>query len=267
MRHVLGPIIWGLAILSVVLIGSGNAHAETLKVSPDAPFIAHLGAGVLLYAHIIGGAIGLASGITASFTKKGSKLHRVSGHVFLFSMFVTYLVGSGVAPFLETGQRPNFVAGILALYLLISGVAAAKRKRFEAGVYEYAGLVTAFFVAAMGAVFAYIGMNSPTGTIDGTPPQAFVLFILLGTIAMLGEVHVIVRKSISYSVRISRHLWRMCASFFIASASLFLGQPRVFPDWFNASPAPFLLSFVPIFVLVGYSAWHRLPKRKRHIVK
>ena len=48
-------------------------------------------------------------------------------------MFVTYLIGAGVAPFLETGQRPNFVAGVLALYLLTSGVMAAMRRDFRAG--------------------------------------------------------------------------------------------------------------------------------------
>ncbi|MEL6686012.1 MAG: hypothetical protein AAFP97_00145, partial [Pseudomonadota bacterium] len=109
-------------VLGLVLFTAFPAYAERLVIAEEAPVWAHWGAAALLYAHIGGGTIGLISGVLALATRKGSKLHRQMGLIFFVSMAVTYLVGGGVAPFLIEGQRPNFVAAVLALYLLISGV-------------------------------------------------------------------------------------------------------------------------------------------------
>ena len=71
-----------------------------------------------------------------------------------------------------------------------------------------------------------------------------------GAAAAFGELNVILRKTISETARIARHLWRMCVSLFFASGSLFLGQPQVFPDWFNATPAPFILALAPLVAMI-----------------
>ena len=163
-------------------------------------------------------------------------------------MFVTYLIGAGVAPFLPQGQRPNFVAGVLALYLLLSGVSAARRRPFVAGIGEKIGLAVAATIAAMGVTFMMIGAQNGTGTVDGAPPQAFILFVAFGSLAAVGEIRILIQKSLSNISRILRHLWRMCASFFFASGSLFLGQPQVFPEAFNHSAWPTLLAFFPLIV-------------------
>ena len=232
----------------LLLVVPSCAWATRLEASPDAPFLLHLGAAMLLWSHIGGGAVGLLSGTVTVIARKGSRLHRLSGRVFLLSMFVAYFVAACVAPFLEDGQRPNFVAAILALYLLVSGILAARRKIFRAGRAEVVGLLVAITVTALGGVFMYMGVHSPTGTVDGSPPQAFVLFMSVGVMAGVGEVSALLRRTLSRQARIIRHLWRMCVSFFIASGSLFLGQPQVFPDSFNQSFAPVALAFAPLLV-------------------
>jgi len=166
------------------------------------------------------------------------------------SMFIAYLIGAGVAPFLSEGQRPNFVGGVLALYLLISGVMTARRRPFRAGTAERVGVVVAILITSMGILFAYLGANDPSGTIDGSPPQAFYLFTIVGSVALGGEINALVRGQLSEVARKMRHLWRMCVSFFIASGSLFLGQPQIFPEWFNASLLPAMLAFAPILVML-----------------
>lgn len=252
---------WSSALLFLFfVVVAGTAHAATLQVDPDAAAWAHIGAAFLLYAHIGGGVVGLISGLAASFSRKGSPLHRTSGKIFLVSMFITYLVGAGVAPFLTEGQRPNFVAGVLALYLLISGVMAAKRRTFTAGRAEVVGLLVAITITGLGIMFMVMGANSESGTVDGSPPQAFYLFILVGSIAAVGELNVLIRKQISQTAGVIRHLWRMCCSFFFASASLFLGQPQVFPDWFNQTPFPFLLAFLPLFIMAFWVIRVRMGK-------
>lgn len=241
---------WLIALL--MLTAGPEALAERLTVAPDAPAVAHIGASIVLYLHIIGGAIGLATGVAASLARKGGSIHRAAGKAFVVAMFVTYLIGAGVAPFLTTGQRPNFVAGVLALYLLISGVATARRRPFRAGMAERVGLVVAITITGMGLYFMQLGASSATGTVDGSPPQAFVLFTVFGLVAAIGELNAILRGTLSPAARTSRHLWRMCASFFIASGSLFLGQPQIFPQAFNDSAAPFVLAFAPLLVMVLY---------------
>jgi hypothetical protein len=57
----------------------------------------------------------------------------------------------------------------------------------------------------------------------------------------------ILRGGISGAQRITRHLWRMCVALFIAAASLFLGQPNVFP----ASVRGSFILFVPEVAVLG----------------
>jgi uncharacterized membrane protein len=245
-------------VFCALVLDGGVAHATRLEVHPDAPVWAHAGAGILLYLHIGGGIIGLLMGSLAIASRKGGTLHRTAGNVFFGAMVVTYLIGAGVAPFLADGQRPNFVAGVLALYLLITGWRAARRGDTRAGRAEILGLVIAIAIAGLGAYFMYLGTHSPTGTVDGSPPQAFVVFALAGSVAAAGDLKWILRRRISGAARTARHLWRMCFSLFIASVSLFLGQPQVFPDWFNATPLPFFFAFGP---LVAMAIWLAIVRR------
>ncbi len=246
----------------LMLFAVSDANAVRLEVEETAPAWAHFGAAVLLYLHIGGGTVGIISGAIASIASKGQTLHRIAGRVFVVSMFIAYFIGATVAPFLTEGQRPNFVGAILALYLLYSGVSAAWRREFRAGLAEKIGLIVALGIVAMGAVFMYMGMNSESGTVDGSPPQAFFLFIIAGSIAACGEINALIKRQLNATDRLVRHLWRMCFSFFIASGSFFLGQPQVFPAWFNDSGLNFLFSFLPLVILMLFLAKIRFSARQ-----
>jgi hypothetical protein len=50
--------------------------------------------------------------------------------------------------------------------------------------------------------------------------------------------------------RIARHLWRMCFALFIASASIFLARQQLFPALFRKTGALYLLSFLPIILMI-----------------
>ena len=228
---------------------SADAAAARLEPAPDASFWVHLGADVLLWAHIGGGLVGLVTGVIAVAAPKGDRLHRGAGRLFLWSMAVAYVVGAGVAPFLSVGQRPNFVAGVLALYLLVTGIGAARRRDFRAQTGDAVGALVPLAVMVLGVTFMVQGARSESGTVDGSPPQAFVLFLIVGGCALAGDVNVLLRRVLTPPMRTARHLWRMCASFFMATGSFFLGQPQVFPDAFNASPFPALLAFAPLFAM------------------
>ncbi len=255
-----------MRLLFLILAASAMAApaiAETLKPAADAPVWMHWGAALLLYLHIGGGTLGLLSGTVAVLSPKGRPVHRAAGKVFFVSMFIAYAVGAGVAPFLETGQRPNFVAGILALYLLVTAWLAAKRRDPVVGLIEYGGLAVALTVVAAGAYFMMQGMNDPSGTVDGSPPQAFVLFIVTGLLAAGGELHVVLRRTITGVSRISRHLWRMCMSLFIASGSFFLGQQQILPEAVRGSLWQFGPVIFPLAAAVLWLVIEHLPKKVR----
>jgi len=205
----------------------------------------------------------MISGAAAPSIRKGARLHRLAGGVFVASMFVTYLIGAGVAPFLEEGQRPNFVAGIMALYLLVTGWRTARQRERRAGIAEAAGLVIALAIAGTGAVFMQMGAASPAGTIDGSPPQAFVQFTVAGVAAAAGQLNVLLRRGISDAARIARHLWRMCFSLFLASGSFFLGQMQVLPDGLRHTAFPFVAAFAPLQGMLFWLVWVRTGWRRR----
>lgn len=246
--------IFSFYLLLSLCIFAGGVGAENLEAGPGAPAIVHLAAAALLYMHIGGGVIGLAMGTTAIAAKKGGIIHRAAGNIFFVAMFITYLIGAGVAPFLTEGQRPNFVAGVLSLYLVISGWRTARRGDASAGWGEKIGLAIALTITGLGLLFIRMGAMSPDGTVDGSPFQAFYLFAFAGSAAAAGELNMILRGGLTGAARIARHLWRMCVAFFIGAGSLFLGQMQLFPDWFNATPLPFALAFAPLIAMTVWLA-------------
>ncbi len=111
-----------------------------------------------------------------------------------------------------------------------------------------------------------MGAASPSGTVDGSPPQAFVLFTIAGAFAAAGELNFLIRRQLSNVARIARHLWRMCFSLFIASGSFFLGQQQVFPEALQDSVLLLVLALAPLPVMlfwlgkIRFDAWRRRAK-------
>jgi uncharacterized membrane protein len=260
-RILFAPVLFAVAFVAALL--PSVALAENLEAGPGDPVWMNLAANALLWAHIAGGAIGMVTGVIALASRKGQSVHRAAGSVFFVAMFTAYAIGAGVAPFLTTGQRPNFVAGILALYLLISGTLAARQRTVKAGRPEIIGLVVALTITAAGVIFMRMGAASPSGTVDGSPPQAFFLFTIAGAFAAAGELHVLLRKSLSHVARTARHLWRMCFSLFIASGSFFLGQQQVFPKAVQDSVLLYVVALSPLPIMlfwlgkVYFDDWRR----------
>jgi hypothetical protein len=78
---------------------------------------------------------------------------------------------------------------------------------------------------------------------------------MFGTIALLaalGDSRMMRAGGIDGARRIARHLWRMCLAMFIATASFFLGQPKVFP---RALVKSGLLAIPVLLVLVLMFYW------------
>jgi hypothetical protein len=221
-----------------------------LQVPVGSPWWLAAGADLILFLHIAGGAIALGSGAIALFAKKGGRTHVIAGLAFCVSMAIMASIGAAASPFLPVPERANVIAGILTLYLVWSGWRSVRSTQVVAGRLEMLGLIVAMTTVATGARWAIQAGNSPTGTLDDTPPQAFYVFIVLGTFAAIGDLRLIARGRIAGASRLSRHIWRMCAALLIASASFFLGQQRVMPVWMRGSPWLLVPTFAPLVVMV-----------------
>lgn len=221
-----------------------------LEVGADSSIAARFGAAALLYLHIGGGLVGIVSGAGALVIKKGSRLHRLVGNVFFVSMLIMAAIGAIVSPFLPTPSWLNVAAGTVTLYMLVTSWIAAQRDRtvgrFEIGAFVFAIVL----VAACVSIGMYI-LKHPTTDASQGPFPAF-LFAAITTLAAIGDLRLILRKSLSAVQRLVRHLWRMCYALFIAVGSLFLGQPQVFPDAVRGTG----LLFVPVLlVLLSLIYW------------
>jgi len=244
----------GVSIAAAATLWSGASYADHLHLSADAAFWARFGAAALLVVHIGGGSLGIISGAAALAFRKGSARHRAAGKVFFVSMLVSYTVATCVAPFLNTGQRTNTTAGILALYLLLTGWTAARQRDSCAGAPEYLGVVAALLIICASLLFVRTGAKDA---------GIFILFAVVGAVAAAGDVNVILRGTISRVGRLSRHLWRMCFSLFIASGSFFLGQQRIMPHWIRGSPILTACALAPLAAMIFWIVWVRLPRKRK----
>jgi uncharacterized membrane protein len=231
-----------------------------LHVPPESPFWVSAGADTILFLHIAGGSLALASGALALLSRKGERVHRVAGTVFFLSMLMATAIAIVVSPFLTGGQRPNFVMAVLAFYLIVTGWATVKRKESSIGRLEVGGFIVALSVAAAGLLFMQQARDSLTGTIGGLPPQSFFVFVFFGGIAAANDLKVILRGGIAGAPRIARHIWRMCMAIFIAAVSFFLGQQQVMPAYMRGSP----LLFAPELAVLGLMIFWLLRVRLSH---
>ena len=218
-----------------------------LQLSPDSSAMVRSAAAIVLYLHISVGSVGLLSGVGALILRKGSRLHRVTGKIFVISMMIMSAVGAGVAPFLPNPEWASVLAGVLTFYLVETAWTAVKRKPGAVGLFDVVALLASMSIAVASVLCIVIASNSMTGTLNGQPRQAFFLFLFLGSIAALGDLKRLLRRGVDAhsAERIARHLWRMCAALFIATASLFLGQQQVFPAALRA------YLFVPVALVIA----------------
>jgi uncharacterized membrane protein len=233
----------------------------TLHVPTGSPWWLVAAADLILFLHIAGGTVGIISGTVALLSRKGGRLHRRAGTVFFVAMLIMATIGAAASPFLPTPSMPNVVAGTLTFYLVATGWMAIKRDDGRIGRFEKVGLGVALGVVAAGTIFILMAMNSSTGTIGKTPPQAFYVFALVGAIAAAGDLKMILRGGLSGSARIARHLWRMSAALTIASGSFFLGQQRIMPAYMRGSPWLFVPVIAPLLLMVFWLIKVRLMPR------
>jgi uncharacterized membrane protein len=196
----------------------------------------------LLPIHIIAGLIGLVSGAIALSARKGAKLHRKGGMIFVYAMMVVGITGTVMG--LLISEMAAVIPGALTFYLVLTSWLTVWRP-----------VVLKFSLINLGAMLLGLTISivsfSYSFTADGQPTILYIIFGAVALLATLGDLQMMT-QGIQGARRIARHLWRMCIALFLAATSLFIGQAQVFPEPLRNSG---LLSIPVLLVLFLMFYW------------
>src|SRR5687768_10547921 len=212
---------------------------------------------LLMGIHIAAGVLALLAGTVAVVARKGGPLHARAGTWFFGSMLVLGVTASILEPFRSPPGSP--VGGMMVCYFVVTSWVAARRRDGATGKFEIAACAAAL---GMGALMIWGGLTGAT-----TPAGPGPVFALGGLclLAGLGDLNAVLRRKLGPAQRISRHLWRMCFAFFIATGSFFLGQQDVLPQAVRGSPILFVLAFAPFAIMAFWLVRLRFAKALRQL--
>ena len=209
----------------------------------------------LMWLHIASGVVALLSGAVAIAARKGGGMHVAAGTWFFAAMVILGASAAVLEPFREQPGSP--INGLIVLYFVATSWVAARRHDGVSGRFEMAACAAAL---AMGALTIWGGISGASTPAGPGPVFAIGGLLLIGG---LGDLNAVLRRRLSPVQRLSRHLWRMCFAFFIATGSFFLGQQGVLPAAVRGSPWLFLLAFAPFGVMAFWLVRIRFAKALR----
>jgi hypothetical protein len=206
----------------------------------------------LLVLHVSAGILAMLAGAFAISFRKGSRLHRTTGNMFVICMLIVSAVGAWLA--FRKSEADNVLGGIFTFYLIATAWATAKHGEAEIWTLDWATPPAALAVAA---IWFFWGIEVTRGRMAlGAQSSAggYFFFGVLAFLCAAGDVRMLLRGGVSGRQRLSRHLWRMCFGWFVATISFFLGQQQVFPRWLQGSTVLVVLAFLPLLLLVFWLA-------------
>jgi hypothetical protein len=202
----------------------------------------------ILFIHIAAGTLAVLAGAAALVFRKGERLHRAAGIVFVAAMTVM----GATAGIIGLSDPGNAVAGALVIYLIFTSLITVRRKDKKSGLFEIGGFVVALVFALL---FAWSAYQIAAGRVEAENPIILgVTIFLSGVIALaaVGDLSVALRRGVSGAQRIARHLWRMCFALFIAGGSFMAQGADVLPA---ALPRMEMLLGSMLLVLLVMTYW------------
>jgi uncharacterized membrane protein len=201
-----------------------------------------------LMLHIGAGVLGIVSGGIALAARKGGRLHRRSGIVFIAAMLVMTSLAVWLAAIVL--QKDYSGSVVLIAYLLATGWMTVRRRPGEIGRFEKGAVVLLFALFALDLLLAGLAASSTTGRLGGYPPGHYLFGALIVGLLARADLKLVRNGGIAGAPRLRRHIWRMCVALFVATGSFFIGQQKVMPAFVQGSPILFALGFAPLILMV-----------------
>ena len=202
----------------------------------------------LLLFHICAGTTGLLSGTVSMSFRKGSRGHRLAGNVFFVSMLC--MASAGIILALMKSQMSNVFGGSLTFYLVATAWATAKRREGVTALFDWIALLVALVVGATITTFGVEAAHSTSGSKDGVPAPMYFVLASVAILAAVGDIRMLARGGVFGVQRIVRHLWRMCFALFIATGSIFLARPQIFPEILRRTGIIVIAGFLPLPLMI-----------------
>lgn len=205
--------------------------------------------GFLGLAHFTVGCLSIVSGFIAFSTKKGQRLHRSTGAVFLVSMAL--LTASGLWMSLVREILFTVFLSAIAFHLFSTGWAAAgSNKKMSRLVTKTSPILSGSI--AVGAVYAgTLAAKAPDGVLNELQPDVFYTLATTSLLIFVLDSSFVLDIRPSEQRRITRHVWRMGFAFFLATGIFFFGNNHVLPEVLRT---PILLS-APVILVVLWTLY------------
>ena len=199
----------------------------------------------MVQVHIVMGLLALLAGFVALFARKGGRLHRRSGMLFVAAMVA--MLGTGaILSFLVVDEPGNGIGALFTIYLVVTSLLTVRRR-----VEDVREITLALACLAIGLGLAQVMLGA-----------MFIAPVMLG--CGIADLRLLKQGSLAGGRRLARHLWRMTFALWIATASFFLGQAKVLPEPLQNF---WLLSIPVLAVLSAMVYWlSRVSKMKSRAV-
>ncbi len=220
--------------------------------------------------HVGAGMTGLVAGTIALLARKGGRLHRRAGTVFVAAMLVMAMFAAVLAVVVPD-QLVNLFIATFTIYLLWTGWMTVRRPAHTVGLMEKIALVLA---VCLSAPFAILSFQLAAGitplfrsavAFKGPVLIAIYSFTAVLTLAALGDAKLVFRGGVAGPARLTRHLWRMCIGLSLAAGSAFTnGFARLLPGPYHVPPVFFYPQLLPLGFMVFWMIRVRLAARSRN---
>jgi len=223
---------------------------------------------MLLSVHIAAGGLAMVLGAVALLARKGDTIHRRSGLLFVYAMFVLGLTAA-ILGVLKSNRLTdgNVFGGLMAIYFVGTALTTVRPVSQWTRRVNVIALVVAVSLALIDLSGGIKAFNSPRRTLNGVPFFMHFFLAAVMILAAIGDVRSLRPGVPRGSPRLARHLWRMCFALFIAAGSFFSIRARVakiLPEPFTTAPMralPILLVFGAMFFWLWRVRRRLLPVR------
>lgn len=160
------------------------------------------------YGHLVIGMLAVTAALLAFAARKGGKVHRLSGYIYIAAVGVVCL--TSISMLRNVFIPPLFMAVFTAAYC-VGGAWLALRRRTSAVLAAEAGL-TLFEIAGL-VIFLQIAFRAVSEGI--VPPFAPYVIAAIPVLLLVGDVNWFARQKQRAKLRVSRHLSRMVWGFMV----------------------------------------------------
>jgi uncharacterized membrane protein len=214
--------------------------------------------------HIAGGVVAMLAGLIALCARKGGRLHRGAGDLFVLAMVVMAIFAAALGV-IRPGQIINVFISAFTLYLVVTAWLTARHRDAVAGVPEKIALAVSLALCAPFALLIFqivsgVTLFKSAFRIEGPILIALCVFSVIMATAAVGDLRVVIGRGISGTPRIARHLWRMCFGLALTFGSAFTnGFARLLPGPYHVPPPFFAPQLLMLVVLLYWLVRVRFP--------